>query len=341
MTSAANPRAVDVVSARSIGRMRTKFTLCPYRRVRHERDTAPSPVHARSTQGSAYTTARAQARVPIKLARSPSMQRLTVGPKGLTFLDVDPLATILVQEAERFPQQLRPYQIADVPRSAFHVRLVLERCGPGSRVADIGGATGLFSIGCALHGMRCALVDDFRDEDLSESEYRSALQRHEALGIEVIVRDVMGGLGLEPQSFDAVACFETLEHLHGRVSTVVGCMVEALRPGGFLILSGPNAVNLRKRVMVPLGRSNWSSFDSWFIPGPFRSHVREPTVSDFQAIAERLSLHDAQILGRNWLGYERLGQTRRGWYVATVLDRVLRRWPQLSSNIYLIARKPQ
>jgi hypothetical protein len=64
--------------------------------------------------------------------------------------------------------------------------------------------------------------------------------------------------------------------------------------------------------------------------------VREPDVDDLRYIARDLGLRDAQVLGRNWMGYR--GGTRGRRLAAQLLDRPLRRRPQLCSDIYLIGR---
>ncbi len=100
-----------------------------------------------------------------------------------------------------------------------------------------------------------------------------------------------------------------------------------------MVIGTPNAVNLRKRLAVPLGRSNWSRFEDWYDPPVFTGHVREPTVSDLERIARDVGLATWQVVGRNWLGYRR---RRLGQAIATVVDRPLRLRPTLCSTLYLV-----
>jgi len=62
-------------------------------------------------------------------------------------------------------------------------------------------------------------------------------------------------LPLANASVDVVTSFHSLEHWHHSPKRLFGEITRVLRPGGFLILATPNAVNLLKRISVPLGIS--------------------------------------------------------------------------------------
>jgi SAM-dependent methyltransferase len=251
---------------------------------------------------------------------------------------VERLERTLREAAVRYPADFRQGQLADVERIAFHVNLVRKHVPPGGHLADIGGGLSMFALVCALEGIATTLVDDFRDPYPGHSPDSVVLDQHRRAGVSIVARDITLGTALERGSFDAVTCFEVLEHLHGGVKILVEEMVDALRPGGLLVISGPNAVNARKRFAVAFGRSNWSTFDSWYIGGQFRSHVREPVVKDFRRLAHSVPLTNVSVVGRNWLGYMR---THNRYQVAGMraMDHLLRRRPQLCSTIYLVANK--
>jgi 2-polyprenyl-3-methyl-5-hydroxy-6-metoxy-1,4-benzoquinol methylase len=231
-----------------------------------------------------------------------------------------------------------------IERAAFNLSLVLATHDPGSRVCDIGGGFSLFSLGCAALGMKTVLVDDFRDP-LSEKNGDAALgadrrlDYHRSLGIEVITRDVVrDGLGLPPESVDVVTVFDSMEHWHASPKRVFSQVREALRPAGTFIVSGPNCVNLRKRITVPLGRGKWSDMTTWYERPEFRGHVREPDVADLLYIGRDLQLLDCRVLGRNWSGYGNGNPVVRT--LTPFVDGALRLFPSLCSDIYLIGRKP-
>ena len=161
---------------------------------------------------------------------------------------------LLTSLARRFPADAHADVLAEVDRTAFYVWLVTSRKGTDGDVCDVGGGIGLFALGCAALGMRSTLVDvdPRRPEDL--------IAEH---SVHLVLADVVEDtVEFEPDSFDAVTCFHTIEHLHHSPKPAFHRFAAALRPGGIFVLGGPNCVNLRKRPTVPLGRGKWSSMES-------------------------------------------------------------------------------
>ncbi len=247
------------------------------------------------------------------------------------------LAEELSALARRYPPSLIAEELADVPRIVFHVGLVERRVGTGGRVCDVGGGIGLFSLGCALRGMRVTLVDDF-GQPVNHAVGPGMLALHRAHGIDVIERDVIeDGLELAPGAWDAIVSFDSLEHWHHSPRSLLHGLVDALRPGGALVLGAPNRVNLRKRITTPFGVNTWSPWEEWYEAERFRGHVREPDVRDLHRIARDLDLVDVEVLGRNWLGLTHTrGLTRA---LTRVADRPLRRRPGLCSDLYLLGTR--
>jgi hypothetical protein len=81
-------------------------------------------------------------------------------------------------------------------------------------------------------------------------------------------------------------------------------MGEYLRPGGILVVVMPNSVNLRKRLFVLMGRTNYPPLDQmYYSVDGYRGHVREYTlqetaylcaISGFQVLESRTFEHIAQ-----------------------------------------------
>jgi SAM-dependent methyltransferase len=228
-------------------------------------------------------------------------------------------------------------QLDDVPRMASHVELVRNLVKKDHPViADIGGGIGLFCPGCAAVGMTVTLVDDFRDRINKSGPGSQVLTFLEKQGVIIDSRDVMHDFRLPPNHYDAITSFDSMEHWHASPKTLFHGLMESLRPGGWFILSGPNCVNLRKRITVPLGKGKWSPMSSWYEEEVFRAHVREPDIDDLRYIAADLGLEDVKVFGRNWLGFNRPGMRQ----IMPAIDAVLRLKPSLCANIYVIGRKP-
>jgi 2-polyprenyl-3-methyl-5-hydroxy-6-metoxy-1,4-benzoquinol methylase len=239
--------------------------------------------------------------------------------------------------ARRYPAPLIQAQLDGIPRNAFHVELVRRLAPrPNATIADIGGGICVFSPGCAALGMDVTLVDDFGDQVNLSEPGSNALALHRELGVRVEANDATKGLALGRDRFDAITCFDAMEHWHHSPKAVFHSLMESLRPGGWFIVSVPNCVNLRKRISMPLGYGKWSPMSNWYDQPVFRGHVREPDVDDLRYIARDLGLIEVKIFGRNWMGFRHAALRA----MMPAVDAVLRLRPSLCANIYLTGRKP-
>jgi SAM-dependent methyltransferase len=245
---------------------------------------------------------------------------------------------VLMRIADSYPPAIVAVQgYIDVPRNAFNLSLLFP-LPRGARIGDIGGGLGLFSPGCAALGFEVTLVDDFRDA-WQKAAMEEILDRvHRRFGVRIVNRDVVSdGVEFDPESFDAFTVFDTMEHWHNSPKRMFHQLMTALKPGGLFIVSGPNCVNLRKRLTVPFGVGKWTAMRDWYEVEQFRSHVREPDVDDLRYIAADLGLRNIEIMGRNWSGYR--SRFRAARIITPLIDRLLRFRPSLCSDIYLVGRK--
>jgi 2-polyprenyl-3-methyl-5-hydroxy-6-metoxy-1,4-benzoquinol methylase len=241
----------------------------------------------------------------------------------------------LAEIVSQYPEDLAKSHIKNIDRMAFNIGLVLDRKGSDVKICDMGGGYSLFAVGCAAMGMKSVLIDDFKDPVVGQTD--SPLELFRSYGVEIISMDgVQEALPFEPGSIDVFTMFEAIEHFHHSPKSLLHQMKATLSDDGLLILSAPNSVNIRKRLAVPLGYSNWSSMGSWYELEVFRGHVREPTVSDLKYIAHDLGLRDIEVLGLNWMGLRNSRAIVR--IMAKLIDPVLRLKPSLCSNLYLIGR---
>ena len=157
-------------------------------------------------------------------------------------------------------------------------------------------------------------------------------------GVQVVRRDVSrDGIDFEPASIDAFTSFDSIEHWHRSPKAAFHQMMAALRPGGLFLISAPNCNDFAKRITVPLGIAEWSSFDWWYHQPLFRSHVREPSVRDLRRIADDLKLNNVRVYGRN----DSLQLSSRSLVrlIGEPLDYFLRLRPALCTEIYLMGCK--
>jgi hypothetical protein len=134
----------------------------------------------------------------------------------------DKVVQVFHRIAGEYPVGLREAERAEVARQAFHVTTAL-RLAPGGRIADVGGGIGLFSVACAALSAPTILIDDFADP-VNEEYGDALLDLHRSYGVKVVRRDVVtDGLGMEPESLDLFASFDSIEHWHNSPKAVAGC----------------------------------------------------------------------------------------------------------------------
>lgn len=168
---------------------------------------------------------------------------------------------------------------------------------PGGAVLDFGAGMCDKTVLTQLAGYRCTAVDDFGNPLHGERGFADQVREFaRSFGVEVVTAN--GALPFPPQSFDMVMMHDVIEHLHDSPRELLNDLVSLLRPGGFLFITVPSAVNLRKRIDVLLGRTNMPRYDTYYwYPGPWRGHVREYTSGDLKALAHYLGLTAVRIHG--------------------------------------------
>jgi SAM-dependent methyltransferase len=224
------------------------------------------------------------------------------------------------------------------PEAGGHLqvaRTALRHLGPGAAVLDFASGpcdkTGVLQ----LLGFRCSACDDLQDHWHGLDGNRDKIRAYAArLGIDFRPADGPT-LPFAPDSFDMVMAHHVLEHLHDSPRTLVNDLVRLIRPGGYLFLTVPNAVNIRKRLAVLVGRTNMMDFDFYYwYPGPWRGHVREYTRGDLRRLAAHLGVAVVELRGVDHLLHKLPGALRPLYRGATAAFRGFK------DTWSLVARKP-
>jgi len=259
-----------------------------------------------------------------------------------------------------YEKELKPALLGRRPmlqlddRNEFYARLLAEQSllQPGKHLVDLGAGLSIFGPLCRAHGMNVTLVDDFGGGGGVELRPASGdvplLDVFEKrLGLAIVRENFLERpLPLPDASVDVVTSFHSLEHWHHSPKPLFREIVRVLKPGGFLILATPNAVNLRKRIYVLLGRSNFPTLHEWYHDGDpvFRGHVREPVIRDLHQLLKWNGLEVVATHGRNFIG--RQSQVLSGLPaplvngIAISSGWFLRLFPALCSDIHVVGRKP-
>jgi SAM-dependent methyltransferase len=229
-----------------------------------------------------------------------------------------------------------PSHVQQMIAAKIEHQLNLLDLAPGASLCDVGGGWGAFACYAGSRGLNVTLIDDFADPGFSASDPRYSMPQ--AFGVNVLRRDVIrDGLPFADNSIDAFTSFDVLEHLHASPKPLLHQMMRCLKPGGTLLIGVPNCVNLRKRITVPLGYGKWSALEEWYERPAFRSHVREPDVSDLRYIAKDLRLENVCIKGANFSGMDTGNAVLRA--IARLADPLLRLRPSLCADLFLIGKK--
>jgi SAM-dependent methyltransferase len=122
-------------------------------------------------------------------------------------------------------------------------------------------------------------VDDFRDP-WQEPEAVQEIYRFAERSSVHLVRSAIEDLSPD-QPWDGASLVDVIEHLHVSPRVVLNQVGAALGPNGVVIVVMPNSVNLRKRIAVLSGKSNYPPLGDFFhSQGLWRGHVREFTMRE-------------------------------------------------------------
>lgn len=212
----------------------------------------------------------------------------------------------------------------------------LDLLAPGARVLDMGAGRCAKACVLAALGFEVTAYDDLGDPHLTDHDRKDVRALCDRFGVNLHVRDYAEPRPFHPDSFEMVMLHDVLEHLHDSPRLLLNELIGYLIPGGFLFITVPNAVNLRKRLDVVRGRTNLPLFDHYFWhPDPWRGHVREYVRNDLERLSANLDLEIVRLESVHHM-IEKLSPRVRPLYRA--LTRVAPSW---RDTWLLVARKPE
>jgi SAM-dependent methyltransferase len=218
-----------------------------------------------------------------------------------------------------------------VPRIAAHVgsrrpRLLDIGCGPMDKTAVL-----------QRIGFECSAVDDLSDPwHRRDGNLERILAFAEREGIRFHLQDAEYRIPFPAESFDVVTVFDVIEHLHQSPRELLNAAGTHLRPGGVLAITMPNAANLRKRLDVLRGRTNFPPLEQFYLScDGWRGHVREYTLDETASLCRMAGFEVVSATGYEGNAHDML----RGAALRIFL-RVVRSFPALASGLCVIARRP-
>lgn len=205
---------------------------------------------------------------------------------------------------------------------------------PPAHVFDFGSGALDKATLIALSGLHCVAYDDYNDPWHQDARTLGILKAFAASNGVQIEDSFQRARSHGP--FDLVMSNHVLEHLHDSPRRLLMDLVKALVPGGLLLITVPNAVNLRKRVDVLRGRTNHPDYEQYFrYPPPWRGHVREYVKADLSIMSQLLGLEVVELRSTHHM----LARLPRRFHKS--YRRLTKAAPGLRDSWWLLARKPQ
>jgi 2-polyprenyl-3-methyl-5-hydroxy-6-metoxy-1,4-benzoquinol methylase len=172
------------------------------------------------------------------------------------------------------------------------VKLVAKWAKPGATVLDFGAGpcdkTAMFS----LSGFDVTAFDTLEDTwHVIDNNRNKILEFANRVGIDYLLPSKEDELPFAGEQYDVVMSHDVFEHFHSSPRLIANKLVEAIKPGGILAITVPNAANLRKRLHLLLGKTNYNRFEFFYwYPGFWNGHVREYVRRDLILLNDYLGL---------------------------------------------------
>ena len=217
------------------------------------------------------------------------------------------------------------------------VKKVAKWTGTNVSVLDFGAGpcdkTAMFS----SVGMDVTAFDTLQDAwHTLDDNRQKILDFAEKMGIKYSLPTDADPLPFLANQYDVLMSHDVVEHLHSSPRVLLNKLLQCVKPGGILAITVPNAANLRKRLHLLMGKTNYNQFEYFYwYPGMWNGHVREYVRRDLFLLNQYLGLELLELSGYS-LQLDRLpGYARKPFNVITSLC------PDVRDSWMLIARKPE
>ncbi len=136
----------------------------------------------------------------------------------------------------------------------------------------VGSSSKVLDIGCwdgTLGSMLIERGNEVYGIEINEEVAEIAKKR----GLKVKIQDINFGFDFEDNFFDVVVAAEIIEHILD-TDFFIDNIRRVLKPGGFLVLSTPNAASLGRRIMLLLGKNPYFEASLGYPPYAHAGHIR-------------------------------------------------------------------
>lgn len=259
-------------------------------------------------------------------------------------------------------------QNIDSKRTEYYVSLAMKNLDTSKnnfyKIADLGSGYQLFIpfLTDNIKESDLYMVDDFKNLDkffISNETIKEKKQRKKFLpNVNKLLKKLKIkkiNLNFEKQkltfknnSLNLITSFHCIEHLHNSPKPFMKECYRVLKPDGALIIAVPNAVNLRKRISVFFGYTNYYILDHYWNHTRYYGHIREPIKNELKFFCSDSGFTDIKIYGKNFMGIERLKKIlyklirneKISEILASLLLKPLEIFPGLCTDLHVICKKP-
>lgn len=206
---------------------------------------------------------------------------------------------------------------------------------PGSKILDFGAGPCEKAALLSNLGYQCTAIDDLSDDWHQIAGNREKIMDFaNAHDVKLIVSGVLPP-DLPKTFFAMVMMHDVIEHFSDSPRSLLLALLELLQPEGYLYITAPNAVNLRKRLLILTGRTNYPRYPAYFWSGEvWRGHKREYVKDDLAQLCKFLGLRPVLLKGQHHR-MRALPLWSRRLFRATI-----GRIDSLRDTVALIAQKP-
>lgn len=215
-------------------------------------------------------------------------------------------------------------------------RTALKYLDPGGAILDFGCGPCDKTAVLQQLGFVCTGYDDLQDPWHTVGDARQRIMDFaDHYGVRFSLARG-NGMPFPAASFDMVMLHDVLEHLHESPRALVNELLRLVRPGGLLFVTVPNAANIKKRLDVLRGKTNYPNFDYYYwMPGPWRGHVREYVREDLVLLARFAGVNVLELKTSHHMAEKKVPPwARKIYYGVTAV------FPGWRDTWLMVARKP-
>jgi len=209
----------------------------------------------------------------------------------------------------------------------------------GGRILDIGCGGMNKSALIALLGYEVHGADDYQDPWHLRDDNLAKLRRFaENYRITLTIqRPGHYELDYPENYFDGCIISNVIEHLNESPRDLLNNAGLFAREGGYLFVTMPNSVNLRKRLSVLRGRSNYPSVQMFYhCIGSWRGHVREYTLPEQEYILRK----NGFTICFSTTYHGMVDRTLKSQFGKYLYKTICRLFPTMRENLATVAQKP-